>query len=79
VITDAILNGVRTLLVGMLSLLPDVSIPWQTPQLGVLLNTANMFMPVSELFEILRILLSAASLIVSGWLVYKLIDWLPFT
>lgn len=79
VITDGILNGLHAVVVGLLSLIPTVSIPWGSSDFGELIVVANMVMPISEMFSILRILLGVATVMVTVWLILKVIDWLPFT
>jgi hypothetical protein len=47
--------------------------------MGTLIQTANVFFPVSEAFALIRTVVSWGSGLVMAWVIYRLIDWLPFT
>lgn len=80
-ITDAILNGVRSLVEVLLGLLPS----WSPPDWGSMgtitdiVLFANAFVPLSELMDILQVLAAGAGIWVTAWFTIRLIDWLPFT
>jgi hypothetical protein len=79
-ITDAVVTTILGAVNALLALIPSVSFDWASASgMGTLIQTANVFFPVSEAFALIRTVVSWGSGLVMAWVIYRLIDWLPFT
>lgn len=58
---------------------PPVASGEGTSGFGTMLQTANMFLPISELFAFVRVIIGLAAGLAMVWAIYKVIDWLPIT